>query len=164
MHWRRGIIVSSAAALLLVMPGYAQMQPSRGSGKTVYNMESGSAPGSRSSWVEIGRSGAVGTPSGPEIRIAVTNKQDRPLRVKVLFEAEGKNGKCERTRELKPKEIVNFSCLQDSLESDRSYPVTIEVFKADRKRRVDVVRLRYAFGEREVAQIESQVARMKPGR
>jgi hypothetical protein len=158
------LIVSTFALLIIILPGYAQVQPSRMQGSSAWATQESSRSGDKSSWITLGRSGAVGTPDGPELHLSVTSKKSEPLEIKVTFKTPGPGEACELTKTVAPSVRTVFACPQTSLQPDRTYPVMVDVFKQGEKRRADRIRLSYRFGRNDIARLEERIAKMRPGR
>ena len=167
MNSRRGparLFVTAMGLLIFAGAGYAQIQPSKTQSSSAWAMQESPNDGGKSSWIALGTSGAVGTPDGPELRLSVSNRKTEPLELRVTFKTPGRKGDCVVTKTLAPSGKIEFACHQDSLLPEKTYPVTIEVFKQGKQKRVERVRLSYRFGRDDIARLEERIAKMRPGR
>lgn len=163
MTLRRGLTVTGLALLFLAGTTSAQHQPSRMQSESAWATQHSAHDSTKSSWITLSRGGAVGTPDGPELRLSVSSKKGVPLDVKVTFRMEGAED-CVVTRTIAPSGKAGFACTQSSLVAEKTYPVTIEIFKQGKSKRVDRLRFSYRFGKNDIARLEDRIARMKPGR
>lgn len=146
---------------VLSTPSRAASEGTQGTGNLMpLTMESPAPKDRPSRWIRVGRAGAAGTPTGPELRVSVGSLARKPIRVGMRFAAPDATTQCVEEAVIGPESAHRFTCPQPKLESGLDYPVEIVIRVEGRKRPVERLRLIYRFDPTQIATLQRHIDRM----